>query len=185
MWALVSCRCSAETSIRRNHSQKGMWRIRILGKSWNKGLRTRQLWLKSYLTLQSHPKSLSTPLWCDGRLEAYKFKRHVLSLQAAATQLPTAQRQELKTRLLLPSHVTATGSASLTSVTCTLVTFILQSMFLHFAYGMRDYLPFFCSFVNFIDNNMCDSLQSQISFQPSQQHTSSAVQESGSWGLEW
>ncbi|KAI1240443.1 hypothetical protein IHE44_0008866, partial [Lamprotornis superbus] len=42
---------------------------------------------------------------------------------------------------------------------------------------VRDYLPFFCSFVNFINNNMSDSLQSQISFQPSQQHASSAVQK--------
>lgn len=112
--------------------------------------------------------------------QRHKNLRDVLSLQAAAIQLPTAQRQEPKTRLLPPSHITATGSTSLTSVTCALVTFILLTMFLHFAYGIRDYLPFFCSFVNFINNNMCDSLQSQISFQPSQQNTSSAVQESGS-----
>lgn len=72
----------------------------------------------------------------------------------------------------------------MTSDTFTLITFILLVVFLHFAYGIKDYLPFFCSFVNFIDNNMRDSLQCQISFQPSQQHTGSAVQQSGSWGLE-
>lgn len=157
-----------------------MWRIMVFDKSWNKGsVRNKQLWLKSYLTLQPHPKPLCNTAAMWGHIGGTAIHERCASSQAAATQFPTAQRQDPKPRLLPPSHITATGS-----VTCTLATFILLTTFLHFAYRVRDYLPFFCSFVNFINNNMSDSLQSQISFQPSQQHTSGAVQEPGSWGLE-
>lgn len=168
--------CSAEACIRRKSSPKCMWRIMVFDKSWNKEtVRNRQLWLKSYLTLQPHPKPLCTTAAMWGHFGGTAIYERCAFSQAAAAQFPIAQRQEL----LPPSHITATGSA-----TCILATFILLTTFLHFAYRIRDYLPFFCSFVNFINNNMSDSLQSQISFQPSQQHASRAVQKPGSWGLE-
>lgn len=140
----------------------------VFDKSLNKEtVRNRQLWLKSPTQNFS-----ATLLQCEGALEAQQFLRDVLSHKLLQHNFLLPKDKNLNPDsfhhpILLPQDQLLAPKPLLT-------------MFLHFAYRIRDYLPFFCSFVNFINNNMSDSLQSQISFQPSQQHTSSAVQEPGS-----
>lgn len=115
----------------------------------------------------------------------HKNIRDMLSLQAAATPSPTAKDKNLKPDFFhQPTLLPQDQEVWLQLLTPYQSHLYPSDYDLDFAYRIRGYLPFFCSFMNFINNNMCDSMQSQITFQPSQQHTSSAVQESGSWGLE-
>ena len=40
---------------------------------------------------------------------------------------------------------------------------------------METFLPFFCPLMHFVDNDVGDSLQGGVSFQPPQQHACGAV----------
>lgn len=88
----------------------GMWRIKVFGKSWNEGgIRSRQLWLRSYRPLQPYSKLLFNSTARYWQIGSTEIKRDVLSLQTATTQHPVAPKQKPKTGLLPLPHITATN----------------------------------------------------------------------------